>query len=140
METCCAVWWGKEGEGGKAEPQQQEDVVQSVPLDRGQRGGREGTGLAGLKPVGGGDLFTMGHTLKCLSDGRWECLDLPSLSPGHSVSLCWCHPGFHHQRNETQRLGQACPPGSCGIGPDPGFWGDGSVPCGVSFISSILPW
>lgn len=38
-ETCCGVWWGRRvRKEGKAETQQQEDVVQSVPLDRGQRG------------------------------------------------------------------------------------------------------
>lgn len=31
-------------------------------------------------------------------------------------------------------------PGSCCIGVDSSFWGDGSVPCGVSLISFILPW
>jgi len=31
-------------------------------------------------------------------------------------------------------------PGSCGVGFGPSFWGDGSIPHGVSFLSSILPW
>lgn len=31
-------------------------------------------------------------------------------------------------------------PGSCGVCLGPSFWGDGSVLCGVTFISSILPW
>lgn len=47
VETCCGVWWGKEGEEGTAEPQQQEDVVQSVPLGRGRWGDRSGRVEAG---------------------------------------------------------------------------------------------
>lgn len=57
-----------------------------------------------METGGGGDLLAMGHTLKCFSDGRWECLGLPSPSLCHNVYLCWCHPGLHRQRNGAQAL------------------------------------
>lgn len=69
--------------------------MQSVPLGRGQRGDRSGGGDPSVRRGPAGS-----HT----SDGRWECLGLPSPSLCHN--LCWCH----HQRNEPQRLGQAWPP------------------------------
>lgn len=66
-------------------------------------------------------------------------MGLPSPPLCHGVNLRWWHPGLHHQ---TRFRGWVKPslPGNCGVGFGPSFWGDRSVPRGVSFISSILPW
>lgn len=45
-ETCCGVWWGKEGEEGKAESSRR--TWCSLCL---WEGDKEGTDLAGVTPV-----------------------------------------------------------------------------------------
>lgn len=125
----CLVGEGGWGRKGRLR-QQQEDVVQSVLLERGQWGDRSGRVEASGRR---GAAHNGSHTQVPFwwKVGVFGSPLLATMSTCAGATLVfmrprgWAKPGL---------------PGSCAIGLDPRFWGDVSTSCGVSFISSILPW